>query len=562
LISVTVIAMVLAILLLRNHHRNKLKAGKSCHFTITQTRRLFLMARLHEYQSKALLKRYGLPIPAGRPAHSTAEVRQIAAQLDRQVVVKAQVWVTGRANLGAVRFADTPDEAAAASAAILGTAIEGFVVDTVLVEEKLDIEREFYGGVIIDDMAQAPVVIFSSIGGTGIEEIAAASPGAVARHTVDIRTGLADYEARNLVRRTGINGKLQLQLGDVLTKLYAVARQYDARAAEINPIVLTADGKLIAADCRITVDDYAVYRHPELGIEIAREFDRPPTELEKIAWQVEAGDYRGTFYFIQLEQGFAKGEGVIGFHGAGGGGSMMSMDAVLNRGYKLANFVDTSGNPPASKVYRAARIILSQPGLEGYFASGSGVASQEQFHSARGLVKAFMEELLAIPAVIRLGGNAEKQAIAILEQAQAEIPAPVEAYGKDDTPDFCAERLQTLIGEYEPLVDPTPSLPNVKPEKPYTFETITGGTVTLDHAACLECQTKVCIETCVPKILSLKDDVPVLNITREAAKKGGCIECLACEIECYFDGNRGGHIHLPISGLAEYRRQKQGSRKE
>jgi succinyl-CoA synthetase beta subunit len=142
-------------------------------------------------------------------------------------------------------------------------------------------------------------------------------------------------------------------------------------------------------------------------IEIAREFDRPPTELEKIAYRVEEKDYRGTFYFFQMVDETAGSEKYIGFNGAGGGGSMMSMDAVLNRGFKLANYCDTSGNPPASKVYRAAKVILSQPGIMGYFASGSGVASQEQYHSARGLTKAFWKNW--IPAVIRLGGNFEKR---------------------------------------------------------------------------------------------------------------------------------------------------------
>lgn len=511
------------------------------------------MARLHEFQSKGLLKENGLLIPAGRAARTPDEARQVAVELGRPVVVKAQAWVTGRAGLGAVKFADTPTEAAAAAASILGLKIKGFVVDTVLVEEKLNIEREYYGGVIVDDIAQAPVVIFSSIGGSGIEAIAAANPQAVTRQAVDIRSGLADYQARNLARRAGIHGKLQLQLGSLLTRLYAVARKYDARAAEINPIVQTADGKLLAADCRITVDDSAVYRHPDLGIEIAREFDRPPTTLEKIAWEVEADDYRGTFYFIQLEQDFAKGDGVIGFHGTGGGGSMMSMDALLNRGYKLANFVDTSGNPPASKVYRAARIILSQPGLDGYFLSGSGVASQEQFHSARGLVKAFMQEPLNVPAVIRLGGNAEERAIAILERARPLIPAPVEGYGKDDAPDFCAERLQALVGAYSPRQAPPACFEPFRPQRPYSFQTVTGGTVTFDHAACLECESKVCVETCVPKILSLENGAPVLNISPGAAKKGGCIECLACEIECYFEGNKGGRIALPVAGLEEYR---------
>jgi succinyl-CoA synthetase beta subunit len=453
--------------------------------------------------------------------------------------------------MGAIGFAKNPDEAADLATQMLGMQIKNFSVDTVLIEEKLSIVREFYAGVIIDDQAQAPVMIFSSIGGSGVEEIAQEHPEAVARQTIDIRTGLLDYQARDLVRKTGLKGKLQMGLGNILMKLYQVAREYNARAAEINPIALTDDGKLYAADCRITVDDNAVYRHPELGIEIAREFDRPPTDLEMVAWQVEKNDYRGTFYFIQMEMGFEKGDGVIGFHGAGGGGSMMSMDAILNKGYKLANFVDTSGNPPASKVFRAARIILAQEGIDGYFASGSGVASQEQFHSARGLVKAFMEAPLSIPAVIRLGGNAEERAIEILNRAQSEIPAPIEGYGKNDSPEFCAERLHKLVREFEPAAKAPKGLIRPKPKNPYTFNTVTGGEVVLDHAACVTCESKVCIETCVPGILTLEEGVPVLNITEEEAQKGRCIECLACEVECFFEGNRGGQVVLPIPGLTE-----------
>ena len=237
------------------------------------------------------------------------------------------------------------------------------------------------------------------------------------------------------------------------------------------------------------------------------EFDHPPTPLERIAWQVEKDDYRGTFYFIQMLTEFERGEGVVGFHGAGGGGSMINMDALLNQGFQVANFVDTSGNPPASKVYRAARIILSQANIDGYFAGGSGVASQEQFHSARGLVKAFMEVQLDIPAVIRIGGNGEDQAIEILHRANGTFPAPVEAYGRDDSPDECAERLYSLIEQYTPAnIRVNVSPPAVL--EPYQFETLTAGTVTFDHALCRDCESKICIQTCVPQVLSLENDVP------------------------------------------------------
>jgi len=510
------------------------------------------MARLHEHQGKRLLKEKGIVIPRGGPARTPEEARRIAEEVGGPVMVKAQVWVTGRAGRGGIRRAETPAEAKAVARDILGLRVGQFTVDTVLVEECLEIQREFYASVIVDDKAQASLVMFSSRGGTGIEEIAQEHPTTVASKHVDIEQGLRDYEARNLVRRTGVHGKLQRKLGDTMVRLYDVARTWEARAAEINPLVVVADGNIYAADCRITVDDYAVFRHKDLGITFARELDRPPTELERIAYAVEEGDYRGTFYFIQMAEGFEREDGYVGFHGAGGGGSMMSMDAVLRRGLHIANFVDTSGNPPASKVYRAARIILSQPGLDGYFGSGSGVASQEQFHSARGLVKAFLEEHVDIPIVIRLGGNAEDQAVEILERLNGLIPAPVEGYRKDDSADYCAARMAALIALDQRRDVPLPA-PRPEPQEPYRFETVTGGTVTFDHAVCRTCENKVCVTDCVRQILKLEDGVPVLNITPEEARRGRCVECLACEVECRFRGAGGGYVDLPIPGLEEYR---------
>ncbi len=509
------------------------------------------MSRLFEYQAKELLKKAKIAVPRGGVATAPAEAERIARDLGKPVVVKGQMWVTGRAKLGAIKFSDTPEQAAVAAGKIIGLKVKEFTVDRVIVEEKLDVEREFYAGVVIDDSLRQPVVVFGSVGGTGIEEIAKEHPDKVGRVAVSVTKGLGGYEARNVVRRAGVGGSLLPKLGTVVSRLYEVARNYEARAAEINPLVLTSAGDLVAADCRITIDDYAVFRHPELGIEIARELDRPATALEKIAYGVEAGDYRGTFFFIQMEAGFKKGEGYIGFHGAGGGGSMMSMDAVLRRGYKLANFCDTSGNPPASKVYRASRIILAQRDIDAYFGSGSGVASQEQFHSARGLVKAFREEGLAIPAVVRLGGNSEELAIEILTGFTKDLPAPVECYGKDDAADFCAERLSTLLEKCRGRA--VERRPWRKPQfkDPYTFETLTG-TVSFDHARCTECESNLCVEVCIPKILKLEDGKPILAKPADEIKRGGCIECLACELECGHRALGACYVDLPIPGLDEY----------
>jgi len=511
------------------------------------------VSKLYEYQSKKLLKEGGIRLPEGEAASTPEEAFKIAQEIGKSVVLKIQVWVTGRASIGGIQFADTPQEAEKAAGQMLGMKVKNFTVEKVLVEEKLEIKTEYFAGLVIDDSKKSPLLVFSSVGGTGIEEIAKNHPEKVFQISVDVLTGLKDYQARNLIRKAGFSGKLLVQLADVLTRLYRVAQANDARSAEINPLVLTEDNLVYAADCHLVIDDYAVFRHPELGIEVAREFDRPPTELEKIAYQVEEGDHRGTFYFFQMAEKISRQENYIGFHGAGGGGSMMSMDAVLDRGFKLANYCDTSGNPSASKVYRAAKILLSQPNIRGYFASGSGVASQEQFHSARGMVKAFHEEKLDIPGVIRLGGNYEEKAIKILQAYLKDIPAEVEGYGRDDSPEFCAQRLEELIKENKSLSHKVKPLaePSLSPQS-YNFETVTG-TIFIDHQKCPGCDSKGCIEACSAQILKLEEEKPVLAISQEEAKKGKCTECLACEIFCTFHEQKAIFIQIPVPGLKEYR---------
>lgn len=505
------------------------------------------MARLYEYQGKSLIRLSGIDIPRGIIADTPEKAGEAAQEIDCPVVVKAQTWTTSRASSGGIEYAQTPEETVEKARNLLGKQFGEFRVKEILVEEKLDIREEFYGGIIIDDHISAPVVVFNRKGGTGIEN---RSESLVLE--IDIQKGLYAFQMCNLLRTVGIHGQTQTKLADLMVKLYQTARTYEARSAEINPIALTSDDELIAVDCRISIDDYAVFRHPELEIEMARELSHPPTALDKVAHQVEYNDYRGTFYFIQLEEKFQRGERVIGFHGAGGGGSMMSMDGLLDEGFRIANFCDTSGNPPASKVYRAARIILSQKNLDGYFGSGSGVASQEQIHSARGLVKAFREVNLNIPAVIRLGGNMEDEAVRILTEYTKDLAAPVEGYKRDDPVSFCINRLKELITGFD-LYEKKLSLEMrwTAPKEPYQFQTVTNGTVTFDHALCRQCTSKVCIQKCIPQILAEESDVPVLKITEQEAMSGKCTECLACELECEHIGMHSARIELPIPGLEE-----------
>lgn len=406
------------------------------------------MVRLSEAQSKTILSEHGVDVPKGSSAETPDEAYEITAKLGSPVVVKAQVSVTKRADRGLIQFAETPDETRSCANELLGQNVEGATITEVRVEEQREIETEWYASVIIDTESKTPRILFSTVGGTGVESMTKDHPDKIVTEAIPVSRDMRTYEAYNVIRRLDIHGERLRDAGNLVTGLAGVFRAYDARSIEINPIAVTPDGDLLALDARISIDDAAISRHPEIEVEVAREFGRTPTELEKIAYEVEKGDYRGTFYFIQTEldvDKVAKADDYIGFHGAGGGGSMMSLDAVMRADLQAPNYTDTSGNPPASKIYKAARVILSQPGLVGYLYSGSGAASQEMYTTARGLMKAFIDEEVTIPIVLRLGGNAEKQAIDIVDAFADQVPGPVEAYGGERSAQFCVDRLQELI---------------------------------------------------------------------------------------------------------------------
>ena len=500
------------------------------------------MARLHEYQGKAILAANGFKIPRGRAVLSADDAVVAAKELGGEVVIKIQAWTTGRAGIGGVAFAKGPDDVRAHAEQMLSMKVGQFPVEAVLFEEKIDIDREFFLSFAIDDAARAPVIIFAAGGGTGIEKRAAS----IRRIACDVSNGPEASALNEAVDVCGLSQAHAEQLAESIRKLFAAARSVEARSLEINPLVLTKSGEFVAADCRITIDDYAVARHPELGIEIAREFDHPPTPLERIAYAVEQNDHRGTFYFAQLATTAPKGsKGLVGFHGAGGGGSMMSMDAIVNVGFTIANFTDTSGNPSASKVYRAARIILAQPDLLGYFGSGSGVASQEQYWSAYGLAKAFWELDLDIPAVIRLGGNTEDRAVDILQRMSKLLRAPVEGYRKSDTPAFIAARFAAKGAKWKPR---SPRLPKFMRNPSATMLPVKNGRVWIDAPQWRNIRTAV--ETHSGGLIVDRDGAPTAVLpSEEFATKDS--ELLACDVECRLVGIEGFYLELDIQGLEE-----------
>jgi succinyl-CoA synthetase beta subunit len=460
-------------------------------------------------------------------------------------MVKAQAWTTSRAAAGGIAKAKTPEEARDLAGRMLSLRFGSFPVTEILVEECVPIARELFASFAIAERERAPILLLSAAGGSGVEERAATTR----RVPCHVTSGPDPVALSQAVASLNAGPKAGAEVERVLHALFKLARTIEARSLEVNPLALTTDGGVVAADCRIAVDDYAVARHPELGIEIAREFDHPPTVLERTAYRYEQEDHRGTFFFAQMATSAAPGsKGLVGFHGAGGGGSMMSMDAINTVGFTLANFCDTSGNPSPAKVYRAARVILSQPGLVGYFGSGSGVANQEQFWSAYGLAKAFWEMDLDIPAVIRLGGNAEDRAVDILESSckAAGLRAPVEGYRKFDSPAKVAARFATLVAEHggEAWKPRAPRQPGFVGGPRGVKFPLKNATLWIDRDA-----WKSNARAIIARANGLLRDeagepTPTLALEALASRDS---DLIACEVECRRDGVEGLFVELAMA---------------
>lgn len=413
------------------------------------------MARIYEYQGKALLSKAGVMIPRGEVVTTAAEAEVIAKRIGGPVVIKAQVWATGRFKAGGIQFAKTPEDAREKAEQVLSTKIKGLPVTKVLVEEQLEIAHEYYAGIVVNSSVsiKAPVLVFSTEGGTGVEEVAARNPERVGKLVIDMIDGLEIGKIRDLLVRMKIQKERLEEIAAAIFGLYRVFLDNDARAVEMNPFIWTKGNKVYAADCHITLDDSSIFRHPEFGIEVPRDMEREPTELEKLAWtHIEETDYRGTGYFAQMVTEYKEGEVYVGFHGIGGGGSMLGAAALINRGLKIANYADTSGDPPASKVYKVVKAIFAQP-IAAYVMTGACLANQEQWYHAFALVKVLREELKerpGFPVVILIAGNREKETIKILQDGLKGLNIRLEIYGRDYIyrSDYIGERAQKLIDEY------------------------------------------------------------------------------------------------------------------
>ncbi|MEM2119332.1 MAG: ATP-grasp domain-containing protein, partial [Candidatus Bathyarchaeia archaeon] len=291
--------------------------------------------KLFEYEAKNILAKHGIPTPKGELATSADQAREAAAKLKPPLVVKAQVLVAGRGKAGGILFAASAEEAGKLAQKLLSMEIKGIPVRSVWIEEQINIKKELYFGITTDRFRQCYVAVASAVGGMDIEEIAAKTPEKIVRMPINPQLGLRSFHARIIAKKMGYGGPQLSELGRILERLYIVGMNYDAELIEMNPIVETADGKFVAADARIIIDDNALFRHQEYQKRLLEgESELTPQELEA----------------VKNDLAYVKLDGDIGVIGNGAGLVMATLDAIQHYGGKPANFLDVGGGAAADKI--------------------------------------------------------------------------------------------------------------------------------------------------------------------------------------------------------------------
>jgi len=363
--------------------------------------------KIHEYQAKAILAKFGVTVPRGEVVAKKDEARAVAERLGTPVtVVKAQIHAGGRGKGGGVKLAKSPDEAASLAGHMLGmnlvtaqTGPEGRIVRRVLVEEGLDIQREIYLSVLVDRGVGAPVFMASAAGGMEIEEVAHKHPEKILREAIHAETGFQPYHARKLAFGLGLSSELARAAVPFMTALYRAFDETDSSLLEINPCVVTGDGRLVALDAKINFDDNALYRHPEYRD--LRDLD------EETPLEVEASKYR--LSYIKLD-------GSIACMVNGAGLAMATMDIIKLSGGSPANFLDVGGDASEERVKNAFRILISDPNVKAVFINVfGGILRCDML--ASGIVSAAKELRIAVPVVVRMEGTNVREGQEILRNS-------------------------------------------------------------------------------------------------------------------------------------------------
>jgi len=353
---------------------------------------------LYEYQGKQLFAQHGIPVPAGEAAETPEEARAAAERIGGRVVVKAQVQIGGRGKAGGIKLADTPDEAEARARDILGMDIRGHTVHRVWIEEASAIQREYYASVTFDRGAKKPLVMLSAVGGMDIEQVAHEQPEALVRLHIDPLTGFQAHHARRLAYGAGIDEGAIRGVVDILGRLYEGFTALDAMLMEINPLVWTEDGRVLALDAKVTVDNNALYRHADVaGLQETTTED----PQERMAQQ------RGVTY--------VKLDGDVGILGNGAGLVMSTLDVVALAGGRPANFLDAGGGSKADEVVTALEVLLSDPKVKVLLVNiFGGITRCDEV--AEGLLTALDRLGATLPIVVRLDGTNEEEGRRIIAE--------------------------------------------------------------------------------------------------------------------------------------------------
>jgi succinyl-CoA synthetase beta subunit len=353
--------------------------------------------KIHEYQAKEIFADAGIPVPRGEVAETVADAVGLAEQYGRPVMVKAQVHVGGRGKAGGVKFAENVEAVRVWAQKILGLDIKGLTVNKVLITEAVDILTESYVGIIIDRATKCPVIMVSPAGGIDIEEVAAETPEKIHKLAVNPTRGLRSYQARDLAAKLYKDIKQVRQAADIIMKLYDVFWKVDASLVEINPLITTPDGKVLAIDAKLNVDDNGLYRQREVNAMRDIQSEDPA--------EVEARE--GDLSFVKLN-------GNIGCIVNGAGLAMATMDLVKHYGGDPANFLDIGGSSNPQKVLTAMKIILSDSNIRSILINIFGGITRCD-DVANGIVMAYEELKPEIPVVVRLTGTNEAKAQKILK---------------------------------------------------------------------------------------------------------------------------------------------------
>ncbi len=355
---------------------------------------------LLEYQGKQIFARHGVPVPAGQPARTPDEAARAADEVGYPAVVKAQVQVGGRGKAGGIKIAQDRGEALAQADAILGMDIKGHTVHELWIEEASDIAAEYYASIVFDRAAKRPLIMLSTKGGMDIEAVADESPEAIARLHVDPLLGFQDFHGRRLAFEAGVDADVVRPIGAMLATLYEVFAAEEAMLVEVNPLIITGDRSVKALDAKVTLDDNALYRHPDNA-----EFRNPG---EEDAQELMAKE-RGLTY--------VKLDGDIGILGNGAGLVMSTLDVVAQAGGAPANFLDAGGGSKAEAITSAVEVILSDPKVKAVlFNIFGGITRCDEV--AKGLIEAFAQVQPEVPFVVRLDGTNDTEGRRLLAEAQ------------------------------------------------------------------------------------------------------------------------------------------------